>query len=86
MALIFTNRFKKAYQRLPQTIQNKVKKALRLLLENPKHPSLHIKRIQGTDKIFEGRIDLKYRFSFEYDNEDILLRNVDNHDECLKKP
>lgn len=86
MALIFTNRFKKAYQRLPQTIQNKVKKALRLLVENPKHPSLHIKRIQGTDKIFEGRIDLKYRFSFEYDNEDILLRNVDNHDECLKKP
>lgn len=86
MALIFTNRFKKAYQRLPQTIQNKVKKALRLLLENPRHPSLHIKRIQGTDKIFEGRIDLKYRFSFEYDNEDILLRNVDNHDECLKKP
>lgn len=86
MALIFTNRFKKAYQRLPQTIQNKVKKALRLLAENPKHPSLYIKRIQGTDKIFEGRIDLQYRFSFEYDNEDILLRNVDNHGECLKKP
>lgn len=86
MALIFTNRFKKAYQRLPPTIKNIVKKALRLLVENPKHPSLHIKRIQGTDKIFEGRIDLKYRFSFEYDNEDILLRNVDNHDECLKNP
>ena len=86
MALIFTNRFKKAYQRLPKTTQNKVKKALRLLVENPRHPSLHIKRIQGTDKISEGRIDLKYRFSFEYDNEDILLRNVDNHDECLKNP
>lgn len=86
MALIFTSRFKKAYQRLPQTTQNKVKKALHLLVENPRHPSFHIKRIQGTDKIFEGRIDLKYRFSFEYDNEDILLRNVDNHDDCLKNP
>ncbi|MBK7897220.1 MAG: hypothetical protein WAS33_22165 [Candidatus Promineifilaceae bacterium] len=86
MALIFTHRFKKAYQRLPQTIQNKVKKAIRLLVENPGHPSLRIKRIQGTDRIFEGRVDLKYRFSFEYDNDDILLRNVDNHDECLKNP
>jgi mRNA-degrading endonuclease RelE of RelBE toxin-antitoxin system len=86
MPLIFTNRFKKAYQRLPQTIQGKVKKALRLLDENPHHPSLRVKRIQGTDKIYEGRVDLKYRFSFEFENEAILLRNVDNHDECLKNP
>lgn len=86
MSLIFTNRFKKAYQRLPQNIQGKVKKALRLLVENPRHPSLRVKRIQGTDKIYEGRIDLKYRFSFEFDNEDIMLRNVDNHDDCLKNP
>jgi mRNA-degrading endonuclease RelE of RelBE toxin-antitoxin system len=86
MSLIFTKRFKKAYRQLPLTIQRKVKKALRLLDKNPRYPSLHIKRIQGTDKIYEGRIDLKYRFSFEFDNEDILLRNVDNHDECLKNP
>ncbi|MCP4421352.1 MAG: hypothetical protein GY805_32475 [Chloroflexi bacterium] len=86
MSLIFTKRFKKSYQRLPQNIQLKVKKAFRLLAENPRHPSLGITRIQGTDKIYEGRIDLKYRFSFESDNEDVLTRNVDNHDECLKNP
>ena len=86
MALIFTSRFKKAYQQLPKNIQGKVKKALRLLDENPRHPSLRVKRIQGTDKIFEGRVDLKYRFSFEFENEDVVLRNVDNHDECLKNP
>ena len=86
MPLIFTRRFKKAYQRLPMPVQNKVKKALRLLDENPHYPSLRIKRIQGTDKLYEGRIDRKYRFSFEFDGEDILLRNVDNHDECLKNP
>jgi mRNA-degrading endonuclease RelE of RelBE toxin-antitoxin system len=86
MSLIFTKRFKKTYQKLPQNIQRKVKKALRLLAENPRHSSLRIKRIQGTEKIYEGRIDLKYRFSFEFDNEDILLRNIDNHDECLKNP
>lgn len=86
MPLIFTRRFKKAYKRLSMPVQNKVKKALRLLDENPHYPSLRVKRIQGTDKLYEGRIDLKYRFSFEFDGEDILLRNVDNHDECLKNP
>jgi len=84
--LIFTNRFKKAYQRLPQNIQGKLKKTIRLLDENPRHPSLRVKRIQGTDKIYERRIDQKYRFSFEFDGEEIVLRNVDNHDECLKNP
>jgi mRNA-degrading endonuclease RelE of RelBE toxin-antitoxin system len=86
MALIITNRFKKAYQQLPQEIQNKVKKALRLLDEDPRYPSLRFKPIQGTDKIYEGRIDRKYRFSFEFDGDDKILRNVDNHDDCLKNP
>ncbi len=86
MALIFTKRFKKAYQRLPQTIQPKVKKALRLIVENPRHPSLRVEHIQGTDTIYEGRIDQKCRFSFEFEGEDIILRNVDNHDDCLKRP
>jgi mRNA-degrading endonuclease RelE of RelBE toxin-antitoxin system len=86
MPLIFTNRFKKAYRRLPQDIQSKVKKAIRLLDEDPRHPSLRVKRIQGTDKVYEGRIDRKYRFSFEFEGEEIMLRNVDNHDECLKNP
>ena len=86
MALIITNRFKKAYQQLPPDIQNKVKKALRLLDEDPRYPSLRVKPIQGTDKIYEGRIDRKYRFSFEFNGDDKILRNVDNHDECLKNP
>ncbi len=86
MPLIYTKRFKKAYKRLPRHIQNKVKKALRLLNEDQQYPSLRVKRIQGTDRLYEGRIDHKYRFSFEFDGEDICLRNVDNHDECLQNP
>ena len=86
MPLIFTNRFKKAYQQLPKEIQGKVKKALRYLDENPRYPSLRVKRIQGTAKIYEGRIDQKYRFSFEFDGDDKILRHVDNHDDCLKHP
>ena len=86
MPIIITNRFKKAYQKLPADIQKKVKKALRLLNEDPRHPSLQVRKIQGVKNIYEGRIDQKYRFSFQFDGEDKILRNVDNHDECLKNP
>ncbi len=86
MPLVITRRFKKAYQKLPARIQKKVKKALTLLDENPRHPSLRVRKIQGTPDIFEGRIDRQYRFSFQFSGQDKVLRNVDNHDDCLKNP
>lgn len=86
MPLVFTNRFKKAYQKLLADIQQKVKKALTFLNKNPHHPSLQVHKIQGTDNIYEGRVDQKYRFSFQFEGNDKILRNVDNHDECLKNP
>ena len=86
MPLIFTDRFRKAYRKLPTNIQDKAKKALRFLDEDPRHPSLRVRKIQGTDDIFEARIDRKYRLSFQFSGDDKILRNVDNHDECLKNP
>lgn len=85
-----TERFKKALRALPAPIQEKAIKALRLLAENPRHPSLQVKKIQGMENIWEGRVDQKYRFTFQLENEDdqmvIVLRNIDNHDDCLKNP
>ena len=86
MALIITDRFRKAYRSLPAQIQKKAKKALRLLDENPRQPSLRVKKIGGAGDIYEGRGDQKYRFSFQFAGADQVLRNIDNHDECLKNP
>ncbi len=44
MKLQFTERFAKKYERWPRRLQRRVSKALELLLENPRHPSLHINR------------------------------------------
>ena len=86
MALILTDRFKRAYKKLPKEIQPKIKKTLRQLDADPRYPALRVHPIRGTNRIFEARIDRKYRLSFEFSGNDILLRNVDNHDECLKNP
>jgi mRNA-degrading endonuclease RelE of RelBE toxin-antitoxin system len=47
--LILTERVKKDYQQLPEPVQKKFKKQIRFLAENPRHPSLNIHRIKGTD-------------------------------------
>ncbi|MBE3119819.1 MAG: hypothetical protein IMZ50_13825 [Candidatus Atribacteria bacterium] len=40
MPIIFSERFVRAYDRLPEEIQKKVKKALQLLDDDPRHPIL----------------------------------------------
>jgi mRNA-degrading endonuclease RelE of RelBE toxin-antitoxin system len=58
--------FKRAYDQLPKEIQEKVIKAFELFKENSRHPSLVVKKVKGTNDIWEGRIDRFYRFTFQY--------------------
>lgn len=59
---------------------------IRLLADNPRHPSLQVKKIRGTSDIWEARVDRQYRMSFEWTGDVILLRVVGNHDDVLKNP
>lgn len=79
-------KFKQLYQELPPPIQKKTDKAILLLSENFIHPSLHTKKIQGRDGIWEARIDLHYRLTFEIQDDTIFLRVVGHHDDALKNP
>lgn len=90
MIFIRTERFKRVFRSLPKEVQRKTIRALRLLAEEPYYPSLVVKKIQGVTGIWEARIDLKYRMTFQLEERNgemvCLLRNVDYHDECLKSP
>lgn len=61
MRYVRTARFKRAATSLPREIQAKAAKAFRLFKENPRHPALRVKRIQGMPDVWEGRIDVNYR-------------------------
>ncbi len=64
-----------------------VEKFLRLIEENPRHPSLRIKKIQGTTDIFEASVNMSVRVSFQYIKPDtVYLRNIGEHDMTLKRP
>lgn len=86
MPLRFTERFKKQYLKLPQLIQDKVDKTIALLDINYRHPGLRSHPIEGAPGIYEAYVDRRYRLTYEHKGGSFILRNVDNHDECLRKP
>jgi mRNA-degrading endonuclease RelE of RelBE toxin-antitoxin system len=59
-----TERVRKDYRALPKSVQKKFKKQLRFLAENPRHPSLHIHRIRGSNDYWEFYINDAYRCVF----------------------
>ena len=76
----FSNRFKKQYQSLPFKIQSTFDAKLELFLKNMLHPSLRVKRIQGTQDRWEGSITMKYRFTFEMSETHVIFRTIGTHD------
>ena len=80
-----TLRFKKQYKKLPQQIKEATKKQLGVLLSNPQHPSLNLKKMQDNREIWEIRITKSYRLTLQIQEDTYILRNVGTHD-MLKNP
>ena len=86
MRFAYTDRFRKAYAGLAERDAKRVRKALELLSVDPRHPSLRVKKMQGTARIWEARASNRLRITFEIDGDRIVLRNVGSHDPTLCKP
>lgn len=84
MTIQLSDKVKKQVQKLPIHIQEKFRKQLLFLLENPRHPSLRVKKMRGHDA-FEARIDYHYRFGFEIEGDVIHILAVGPHDTGLGK-
>jgi mRNA-degrading endonuclease RelE of RelBE toxin-antitoxin system len=81
-----TTRFKRAAKKLTSQDRERLAKALVLYEADPSHPSLGIKRVQGTKDIWEGRASDAVRFTLEKIDGGILLRSVGSHDPTPKRP
>lgn len=86
MRFLVTERFRTAYRLLSELLKSKADKAIRLLAVNPRNPSLHLKKIQGTPGIWEARVDKTCRLTLEIKQDAYILRNIGRHDETLGKP
>ena len=85
MRIQTTKPFDRDYDSLQKGIKEQASKQLTLLLENPRHPSLRLKKIKGHPTMWEGRITESYRFTFQIVGETYLLRRIGTH-EVLRTP
>lgn len=84
MKVIYTDPFKRDYNRLPSDIQGALDKALSFLLKNPRHPSLRSKKLPGTS-LWYARITRAYRLTFQYSDNLVILRRAGTHDILAKE-
>jgi len=85
MKIQTTKPFDEDYNALPEAIKERADKQFVLLIQNPHHPSLRLKKIKGHPNIWEGRVTKSYRFTFQISGEIYLLRRIGTHD-VLKTP
>ena len=65
MKAVFTHRLIRQYAKLPLEAQAKFDKQLDFLLANLRHPSLHAKKYDETQNVWQARVDDNYRFYFQ---------------------
>ena len=64
-----TSRFWACYEKLPSAVRDLADANFALLKENPRHPSLHLKRI---NQVWSARVGRKYR-ALAVENEGTLV-------------
>jgi len=75
-----TRPFDRDYAGLPDAVKTQVDKQIALLLSNPRHPSLRLKRMRGTEGIWEARVSRGYRMTLNIAGDIFILRWVGAHD------
>ena len=76
----FSSRFRKDYRALSKEIRDIFETKLPLFLDNPRNPSLRVKRLVGTADRWEGSVTMNYRFTFQLAEGKVLFRLIGAHD------
>ena len=79
MEVLFSQRFQKERHGLPKQANFALTKALKFFFSDPKHPSLQVKKLPGTEKWY-ARVNRAYRFTYQIEGKTITLRRVGTHD------
>ena len=72
--------FDKCFGKLHPDVKRITLNKLDIFIKNPNHPSLRIKRIKGSDNIWEMSITKNYRITFVPVGDTRILRKVGTHD------
>lgn len=71
--LTYTESFKKHYKILHPNEKKQIKKKVEMLANNPMHPTLRAKRIQGAENLFECSANMDIRIIWYYENDQMII-------------
>jgi len=77
--IILTEPFEIDLRKLSSTEQKQARKSLRMMIDNPRHPSLQIHRIKGTP-FWEAYVNMDVRIIFERNSDTLILHAIGHHD------
>ncbi len=80
MKVVYLRPFAKQYKKLPAIVREKFDRQLRRLVKDPQHPSLRAPKMVNREEVWEARIDIQYRFTFQFSDDDIVLRSIGTHE------
>jgi mRNA interferase RelE/StbE len=85
MKVFTTEQFDRDIKDLPTNLRRTADRLLALLVANPGHPSLRIKKLSGETGAWEIRLSRGYRITFDWEGDRVTLRRVGSHD-VLRNP
>jgi addiction module RelE/StbE family toxin len=80
MNIRWTPLFQRDFKRLPKDVQSRAEKAIRLLKQNPRYPSLRSKKLEKVENIWEATVTMSYRITYEISGQTLILRRIGTHD------
>jgi hypothetical protein len=72
-------RFRSALDALPARVQQSARRAYRVFLDDPRHPSLQYKQVHPTRPIFSARVALGYRALCVREGDDLIWFWIGSH-------
>lgn len=79
MEIKLTDKALHQYRTLSPTLKKKVDKQFEYLLTDFRHPSLHAKKYQGLNDVWQGRIDRNWRFYFFIIEPNYIVVSIISH-------
>jgi len=86
MRIARTENFKRTWKQLTEDQKALARKAIENLIADMRYPALRVKKIKGTEHIWEARASRSLRLTFQVEGDTIILRNIGQHDETLGRP
>jgi mRNA-degrading endonuclease RelE of RelBE toxin-antitoxin system len=79
MKLDYTPHFKRSYHKAPPRIQRALDKQSALLLQELRHPSLHAKKYDEGQDLWQARVTGDWRFYFKIVGDTYRLEGIRAH-------